>query len=109
TAAAVTLALAIAANTTIFSAVQAVLLAPTPIHEPDDVVVAWQTEDSNPQAVVELTYRHLQEWNEVGGVFTSASLMGSHNWTSSSSATANQPASGCRGSRRDSSRRWASS
>ena len=80
TAAAVTLALAIAANTTIFSAVQAVLLAPTPIHEPDEVVVAWQTEDSNPQAVVELTYRHLQEWNEVGGVFTSASLMGSHSW-----------------------------
>jgi putative ABC transport system permease protein len=79
-AAASTLALAIAANTTIFSAVRAVLLAPTPIHAPDEVVVAWQTENATPQAVVELTYRHLREWTETGRMFTSISAVGSHNW-----------------------------
>lgn len=76
----VTLGTAVAANSAIFSAVHAVLLAPTPVADPGRIVVAWQTEAANQQAVVELTYRHLREWRLAGGVFTAASAMGSHNW-----------------------------
>lgn len=75
-----TLAMAVAANSAIFSAVDAVLFTPTPIAAPDNVVVAWQSDAANSQAVIELTHRHLREWTAAGGVFTAASAMGSHNW-----------------------------
>jgi predicted permease len=74
-----TFALAIGANSAIFSAVNTVLLTPLPIEAPGNVAVVWQT-DTGGQAVIELTYRHLREWTEAGGVFTRASVMGSHNW-----------------------------
>ncbi len=78
-AAVMTFALAIGANSAIFSAVHAVLLRPLPIQEPSRIAVVWQT-DAGGQGVVELTYRHLREWTESGRTFTSAGVMASHNW-----------------------------
>lgn len=75
-----TFALAIAANSAIFSAVRNVLLRPLPVHAPEDLAVVWQT-DAGGQAVVELTYRHLREWRQHGDSFASAAVMGSHTWS----------------------------
>lgn len=79
-AAIATLALAIGANSAIFSAVNAVLLRPLPVEAPNRLAVVWQTDEAR-QSVVELTYRHLREWTESGGPFVSAAVMGSHNWS----------------------------
>ena len=78
-AAVVTFALAIGANSAIFSAVRAILLRPLPMHDASHVAVVWQT-DARGEGVVELTYRHLREWTEAGRTFTSAAVMASHNW-----------------------------
>ena len=75
-----TFALAIGANSAIFSAVNAVLLRPLPLEAPEELAVVWQTDEGG-QAVVELTYRHLREWTENGSTFVRAAVMGSHNWS----------------------------
>jgi predicted permease len=74
-----TFALAIGANSAMFSAVNVILLRPLPVHAPERLAVVWQTEAGG-QGVVELTYRHMREWSEAGTIFTRSSLMGSHNW-----------------------------
>ena len=74
-----TFALAIGANSAIFSAVNVILLRPLPVESPERVVVVWQTEAGG-QGVVELTHRHMREWMAAGKTFTHASLIGSHNW-----------------------------
>src|SRR5262245_42115207 len=79
-AAALTLALAVGANSAIFSAVHAVLLRPLPVDDPGALAVVWQTDEGG-QAVVELTYRHLREWSRDSALFTRASVMASHNWS----------------------------
>src|SRR3954462_15294084 len=76
-----TFALAIGANSAIFSAVNAVLLRPIPVDDPGRVAVIWQTRGAS-GAGIELTYRHLRDWSAAGRSFTSASMMASHNWNS---------------------------
>jgi len=78
-AAVITFALAIGANSAIFSAVNAVLLRPLPMDDPSRVAIVWQT-NANGQGVIELTYRHLREWTGAGTTFSRASMMASHNW-----------------------------
>jgi predicted permease len=80
TAVIITFALAIGANSAIFSAVKAVLLRPLPVTSPDHLAIIWQTDEAG-QAVIELTHRHLREWRERGGLFEQAAVMGSHNWS----------------------------
>ena len=75
----ITFALAIGANSAIFSAVHAVLLRPLPIEAPSRVAVVWQTNAAG-EGVVELTYRHLREWRAGGSTFERGALMASHNW-----------------------------
>ena len=74
-----TFALAIGANSAIFSAVNVVLLRPLPVAAPERLAVVWQT-DAAGKGVVELTHRHMREWSESGTIFSRSSLMGSHNW-----------------------------
>ena len=74
-----TFALAIGANSAIFSAVNVVLLRPLPVTSPERLAVVWQT-DAAGKGVVELTHRHMREWSEAGTIFSRSSLMGSHNW-----------------------------
>lgn len=76
----VTLAVAIGANSAIFGAVHAVLLRPLPLADPDRTVLVHQTDKITGQSVVELTYRHLREWQQAGGTFTHAALVATHNW-----------------------------
>jgi putative ABC transport system permease protein len=75
-----TFALAIGANSAIFSAVSAILLRPLPVSAPESLAVVWQT-DERGQAVIELTYRHLREWTTASNTFAGAAVMGSHNWS----------------------------
>jgi putative ABC transport system permease protein len=75
-----TLAMAVGANSAVFSTIQAVLLRPFPVIDPDHLVVAWQTDNRDGKAVIELTHRHLREWTSTGQLFSSASIMGSHQW-----------------------------
>ena len=75
----VTLALAIGANSAIFSAVHAVLLRPLSLAEPGRTMIAWQTDLVTNKAVIEMTYRHLREWR-TGQTFTHSALIGSHTW-----------------------------
>jgi putative ABC transport system permease protein len=74
-----TLALALGANSAIFSAVRGVLLRPLPIEAPGELMVVWQT-DTGGQAVLELTHRHWREWTTAGAPFTHSALVASHNW-----------------------------
>ena len=80
TTAILTFALAIGANSAIFSAVNTVLLRPLPIEAPEDLAVVWQTDEGG-KAVVELTHRHLREWTASSTTFVNAAVMGSHNWS----------------------------
>ena len=74
-----TFALAIGANSAILSAVNVILLRPLPVAAPGRLAVVWQT-GTNDNRVIELTYRHRREWAEAGKTFTSAAIIGSHNW-----------------------------
>jgi predicted permease len=73
-----TLALAIGANTAIFTVVKAVLLRPLPFADPDSLVRVWQ---SNPQRGIDRTNASVPAWHafrDETGVF--AELAGSRDW-----------------------------
>lgn len=80
-AATLTLALAIAANTAIFGVVYAILLRPLPIHDPDRLVVAWETDASSGLPVMELSYAQFRSWSEHARAFERLAAMSSSSWS----------------------------
>jgi len=63
------LALGIGANTAMFSAVDAVLLAPLPFAEPERLVVLWKSQPSREVPVIEVSHPELVDWQRQSTVF----------------------------------------
>ncbi|MBA3884502.1 MAG: ABC transporter permease [Acidobacteria bacterium] len=74
------LALAIGANTAIFSAVYAVLLKPSPIRSPEDLVIVRAADPSRSLPVVELSYRMIEHWSDHGDAFSATAAISSSLW-----------------------------
>jgi putative ABC transport system permease protein len=80
-AALVTLALAIGATTAIFSAVYAVLLHPTPIREPSQLIMGWGMSPARSEGLIELTYRDVEALGTASRTLSSAAAVGASTWT----------------------------
>jgi predicted permease len=80
-AAVVTLAMAIGANTAVFSVVDRVLVRPLPIDEPDRVMVIWPREQANPTTIGEISHATFRAWQGETRSFERLAAMGSTNWS----------------------------
>ena len=75
-----TLALAIGACTAIFSAVHAVLLGPTGIHQPQRLVVGWGVDPARGGGLIELTYLDIDDLAREARSFAGIASVASHTW-----------------------------
>ena len=80
-AAVATLAMAIGAGTAIFSAVYAVLLKPTPIRAPEQLVMGWGTSSALNMRVIELSYLDIQDIGAATPEVGAVASIGSSAWT----------------------------
>ena len=80
------LATAIAATTSIFSLVHAVLLRPLPFTAPDRIVLAWTRSDVRNAPVVEVSLGELREWRSRTTSLETVDVFGSVNWSYSVTA-----------------------
>ena len=81
TAAILTLALAIGANTAIFSAVSAVLLQPLPFAEPERLVALWEENPDFHWYQQDAAPANMLDWKEQAGVFAGVAGYQSFNGT----------------------------
>lgn len=81
TAALLSLSLAIGANSAIFSAVNAVVLRPLPIREPDRLVTCWETDPHGNLAIVEVSYRNFRDWQSESRAFAGLAALSGSNWS----------------------------
>lgn len=79
-AAVVIFGLAIAAAAAIFGAVDAVLLRPLPIQDPTRLIVGWESSPERSQAVVEVSYRNVQDWQASTRTLEHLAAFGSSAW-----------------------------
>jgi putative ABC transport system permease protein len=80
-AAVCTLALAIGANSAVFSVIDKVLVQPLLIERVDRVVVIWPRERANPDTVGEISYATFRAWQEEAQGFQRLAAIGSTNWS----------------------------
>jgi predicted permease len=81
TAAALTLALGVGANTAIFSVVYAVLLRPLPYTDPDQLVTAFQTRLQDGVKMTGSSFLDLEEWRQQSHAFTELAGVQRHDLT----------------------------
>jgi putative ABC transport system permease protein len=79
-AAVITLTFAVAANSAIFGVVYAVLLRPLPVRQPENLVLAWETDPARAAAVGEISYGDFERWSAGNDNFGQAAAMGSSLW-----------------------------
>ena len=80
-AAVCTLAMAIGANTAVFSVVDKVLVRPLPIDDPDRVVVMWSREPASSGGIGEFSYVAFRSWQAETRAFDTLAAIGSVNWS----------------------------
>ena len=85
-AAVVTLALAIGANTAVFSLVRGVLLQPLPYKQPNDLVMIWQ-----PGAASDVTHLSAREWVEYSRSTRSFEQLAAYTATAVNLSDGNEP------------------
>jgi putative ABC transport system permease protein len=74
-----TLALGIGGTSAIFSVAHAVVLRPFPYHDPDRLVLLWQSDEQRGQPFVEMSYPTYRDWRDRNDVFTELAGMPSIN------------------------------
>jgi putative ABC transport system permease protein len=75
------LALAIGANTAVFSVIDKVLVRPLPIVDADRVVVIWPRERANPTTIGEISHWIFRLWQQEARSFDALAAIGSVNWS----------------------------
>jgi putative ABC transport system permease protein len=76
----ITLAVAIGANSAMFSAVYGVLLRPLPIADASRLIVVWDSDPSRSVPVIELSFRQFERWAAAPRVFEKAASFGASTW-----------------------------
>ena len=71
------LALAIAAGTAVFSVVDAVVLRPLPFHDPERLVLVWETSPDRGIPFIEVSYPNYLDWRARSRTFEAMAIMGS--------------------------------
>jgi putative ABC transport system permease protein len=77
----VMLAVAIGANTAVFSIVHAVLLRPLPFSEPDRLVMLWGHDAAVAVPVIEVSTGDLRGWRTQNSTLSDIEVLGSVNWS----------------------------
>ena len=75
------LALAIGANTAVFSVIDKVLVRPLPIADADRIVVIWPRERANPTTIGEISHWTFRSWQQQARSFETLAGIGSVNWS----------------------------
>src|SRR5260370_39933142 len=70
TVAVLTLALGIGANTAIFSVVNSVLIRPLPYHDPDNLVMVWESSSQHPNPHNTVSPPNFLDWHTRNTVFS---------------------------------------
>jgi putative ABC transport system permease protein len=76
----VMLAVAIGANTAVFSIVHAVLLRPLPFSDPDRLVMLWGHDPATALPVIEVSTGDLRGWRAHNSTLSGIDVFGSVNW-----------------------------